>query len=523
MDEDATGTGEGRRVAAMQALRDRQMTEAIALGLAIQQSDAEGKARIEAEALAKAQQQERRKAEVEADAKADALTLGAALVAKEQEAPGYTALLGETRRAAGRVEGMRAAQQRGLTMADDDDLAGAVQSVRQLEAQLETMMRPQSELQQCLALEQREHRKTTAKLLQLGEHDRRSQQRQQRDHMGMEDGATPSQALQDALGLLQLYAKQADAMSDMLRDLPDGEMDSEVHALRRQLEAGEATRQLGASKLEVLLRRGARGQKEMDEHGTREVHALLEQAAEHSRACEQGVERLHAEEKRKRMGRLQEARRALQDLRRDTQGDAEDASLAIPVAPIGAAEDGFSIAIDWVPPVGGGATAYHLQWRERSEQEWVKWVSSVASEKIGEPYYCTKGNLRTHTAYQFRVRAFSAVSQRWGPWSPPSKPTTVRHGKVLPCSPSHAPAPSLHSRTLQRTTMHRSHRLTSLPLFRDQGGIILRIVRRLVGLVLLYGLALLGLLLWYVFVAITKSRDSESYGTLIDDERFSRF
>jgi len=71
--------------------------------------------------------------------------------------------------------------------------------------------------------------------------------------------------------------------------------------------------------------------------------------------------------------------------------------------------------------------------------------------------------------------------------------------------------------------MHRSHRLTSLPLFRDQGGIILRIVRRLVGLVLLYGLALLGLLLWYVFVAITKSRDSESYGTLIDDERFSRF
>ena len=420
MDEDATGTGEGRRVAAMQALRDRQMAEAIALGLAIQQSDAEGKARIEAEALAKAQQQERRKAEVEADAKADALTLGAALVAKEHEAPGYTALLGETRRAAGRVEGMRAAQQRGLTMADDDDLAGAVQSVRRLEAQLETMMRPQSELQQCLALEQREHRKTSAKLLQLGEHDRRSQQRQQRDHEGMEDGATPSQALQDALGLLQLYAKQADAMSDMLRDLPDGEMDSEVHTLRRQLEAAEATRQLGASKLEVLLRRGPQAEKDMDEHGTREVHALLEQAAEHSRACEQGVERLHAEEKRKRMGRLQEARRVLQELRRDTKGDAEDASLAIPVAPIAAAEDGFSIAIDWVPPVGGGATAYHLQWREEQEQEWA---SSAASERIGVPC-CTKGSLRTHTAYQFRVRAFSDVSERWGPWSAPSEPTT---------------------------------------------------------------------------------------------------
>ena len=86
----------------------------------------------------------------------------------------------------------------------------------------------------------------------------------------------------------------------------------------------------------------------------------------------------------------------------------------------------------WAPPLGGGATAYHLQWREQSEQEWVEWASSVASEKIGEPYYCTEGNLRTHTAYQFRVRAFSAVSQRWGPWSPPSKPTTVRHGKVRP-------------------------------------------------------------------------------------------
>ena len=422
MDDDATGTGEGRRAAAMQALRDRQMAEAIALGLAIQQGDAEAKARIEAEALAKAQQQERRKAEVAAEAQADALALGAALMAKEQEAPGYTALLGETRRAAGRVEGMRAAQQRGLTMADDDDLAGAVDSVRRLEAQLEAMMRPQTTLQQCLAQEQREHRKTAAKLLELGERDRRSERRQQRDHAGMEDGVTPAHALQDALGLLGLYAKQAEAMREMLRDLPEGgEMDSEVHALRRQLEEGEATRQLGASKLEVLLRRGPQAQKAMDDHGTREVHALLEEAAECSRACEQAVERLHAEEKRKRVARLQEARRVLQELRRDGQGgEAEDASLALPSAPIGAAEDGFSVAIDWLPPLGGGATAYHLQWREQGEQEWS---SSAASEKIEVPC-CTKGSLRTHVAYQFRVRAFSALSERWGPWSPPSEATT---------------------------------------------------------------------------------------------------
>jgi hypothetical protein len=188
-----------------------------------------------------------------------------------------------------------------------------------------------------------------------------------------------------------------------------------------------------------------------------------------------------------------EAERVLQELCRDTKSDA---SLAIPVAPFTCIGPSRSLARDclvstWAPPVGGGATAYHLQWREQSEQEWVEWASSVASEKIGEPYYCTEGNLRTHTAYQFRVRAFSAVSQRWGPWSPPSKPTTVRHGK---------------------------------------GGIILRIVRRLVSLVLLDGLALLSLHLWVVFDAITKSRDSDSYGTLIDDdgtliddERFSRF
>ena len=45
-------------------------------------------------------------------------------------------------------------------------------------------------------------------------------------------------------------------MGEMLRELPEGELDSEVHALRSQLEQGEATRQLGAAKLEVLLRPG---------------------------------------------------------------------------------------------------------------------------------------------------------------------------------------------------------------------------------------------------------------------------
>ena len=136
-----------------------------------------------------------------------------------------------------------------------------------------------------------------------------------------------------------------------------------------------------------------------------------------------------------------------------------DASLAIPVAPIArrrcpdVGQDSDCLDIDWVPPVGCGATDYHLQWREQPEQElggyiittMTEWASSVASEKIGVPC-CTKGSLRTHTPYQFRVRAFSAVSERWGPWSPPSKPETVRPGKVLP--------PLL---SLAATSMRRAH------------------------------------------------------------------
>ena len=52
----------------------------------------------------------------------------------------------------------------------------------------------------------------------------------------------------------------------------------------------------------------------------------------------------------------------------------------------------------------------------------------MASEKIGEPYYCTDTRCAC-TYVEFRVRAFSAVSQRWGPWSPPSKPTRRGRGK----------------------------------------------------------------------------------------------
>ncbi len=415
MDEDATGTGEGRRAAEMEKLRDRQMAEAIALGLSIQANDAEAKARIEAEAAAKAQQQEKRKSEVHAEAQADALARGAALMAQEEETPGFTALLGETRRAAGRVEGMHAAQQRGVQMAEEEDLTAAVQSVRQLEAQLEGMVRPQSELQQCLELEKREHRRTTAKLRQLLD---------RKDKGGGDEGggalsSGENQAMQDALQLMRLYEKQVHAMQAMLHDVGDSEMDGEVRELHRQLANLQA--QQGASKLESLLRLGPKaGTKD-----AKEATSLLEQAGAAARQCEEGVERVHAEAKRRRMERLQEAKRALHELRRSP--DRPDDKLAIPVAPIAAAEDGFSIAVDWVAPASNAADHYHLQWRERivggrGEDAYTEWASSSASEQIGVPC-CTKGSLRTHVAYQFRVRAFSRVSERWGPWSSPTEPT----------------------------------------------------------------------------------------------------
>ena len=108
-----------------------------------------------------------------------------------------------------------------------------------------------------------------------------------------------------------------------------------------------------------------------------------------------------------------------------------DASLAIPVAPTTVCPfgQGCSIEIDWARPVVASTTVYHLQWREQQEQEWSSW--GEVSENIGRPLFghssepcCTMVGLRTHTAYQFRVCAFN-VSERWGPWSPPSEPTTV--------------------------------------------------------------------------------------------------
>ena len=410
MDDDATGVGAGRRATELQALRDRQMGEAIALGLALAQSDSKQMARAELTMSG-----------------ADALNRGAALAAQEAETPGYTKLLGETRRAAGRVGGMQAAQQRGLQMADDDDVAKAVEAVRKLETQLELMVRPQSELQNALEVEKREHEQTTKKLRQLL--DKKGADKEEKAPLS----ASESQTLADALGLLQLYERQSGAMQAMLKDASATRSDEGAEVLQQQLAKQEGVRRLAAAKLAALLER-AKGRKAagggagdeaevgLNAQEVTELRAAMSSLEQHGGAVrdyEARVEQLHAHAKRQRLERLQEAKQALYELRRDAAAAVPDNALAIPIAPIAAAEDGFSMAIDWVAPESGTADRYHLQWREQGERAWS---SSEASEQIGVPC-CTKGNLRTHAVYEFRVRAHCGGTDRWGPWSPPTQPT----------------------------------------------------------------------------------------------------
>ena len=338
--------------------------------------------------------------------------------------PGFAQLLGKTRKAKKQVDELAVAQQSSDKAADSGDLAHAVQSVRELEAALEQMIRPQAQLQQNLEIEKREHQRTIAKL------------RQVLDKKDKTISPLESQTMQDALSLMQLYEKQVQAMQAMLQDVPDALCDEARH-LKEQLATQESSRQLGAAKLEMLIKHGAGAEEEQfDSKAMQELRTTinsLEQAGATAREIEQKVERVHAEAKHARMHRLQEAKRVLDRMRCEIAAAQPEASLTIPVAPVAAPEDEFSIAVDWVAPEHNVASHYHLQWREqklgasRGEQAYSEWTSTPASERI-QVMCCTKGGLRSHSAYQFRVRAFSSLAKRWGPWSLPSVPTKPKVG-----------------------------------------------------------------------------------------------
>ena len=74
------------------------------------------------------------------------------------------------------------------------------------------MVRPQSELQNALEVEKREHEQTTKKLRQLL--DKKGAEKEEKAPLS----ASESQTLADALGLLQLYEKQGGAMQAMPKD-----------------------------------------------------------------------------------------------------------------------------------------------------------------------------------------------------------------------------------------------------------------------------------------------------------------
>ena len=124
---------------------------------------------------------------------------------------------------------------------------------------------------------------------------------------------------------------------------------------------------------------------------------------------------LQAESKRARITAVLEARAELEKLHMEAVSYEE---LSLPTPPIAAAEDAFSIAVDWLPPESGMAARYHLQWRVLGES---KWSSSSASEQIKVPC-CTKGHLKTSDSYEFRVRAADGDGV-WGPWSKPTQAT----------------------------------------------------------------------------------------------------
>ena len=144
-----------------------------------------------------------------------------------------------------------------------------------------------------------------------------------------------------------------------------------------------------ASQLSELMARDTSAKLNEDDHALlRQLTSELKGQQEQAEMREAQITWLQAESKRARLTALLEARAELERLHEDAlAGD----QLVLPATPIAAAEDAFSIAVDWLAPESGAAERYHLQWRSDDDRTWQ---SSAASEKINVTC-CTKGHLRT--------------------------------------------------------------------------------------------------------------------------------
>lgn len=224
--------------------------------------------------------------------------------------------------------------------------------------------------------------------------------------------------IKDVMEVLRRHLKRGKVMQKMLDDVDnsaDRAAQERADQVQHDIEREEDIIGALADRLQVLVTRDSDATLTKDETKLlRQLTEELKHQQEQAEMREAQIAWLKAESKRARITAVFEARAELEKMH--DEAVALD-SLELPTRPIAAAEDAFSISVDWLPPESGLAARFHLQWRIAGES---KWTSSAASEQIKVPC-CTKGHLRTGEAYEFRVRAANDAGV-WGAWSKPSEP-----------------------------------------------------------------------------------------------------
>ncbi|KAL3898479.1 MAG: hypothetical protein SGPRY_012833 [Prymnesium sp.] len=293
-------------------------------------------------------------------------------------------------------------------------LQGALSRVQQMAEELKSLGDPQDELEAALERERRAHARTTKKLADL-------LHKRQKEEGGQESGSNEEsesqlQQVRGGLQLLQLQAKSSLAMEALLNELaPDAagsEMEAACDEISRQLSASEVVRSECTRGLRAVLDKQRLGADDLPV--LRQLLKELSSEQESCRAREAQLRAIHAEAARTRLRRLHEARARFEEMSEAAKAGG-NLNLELPCAPIAAARDETSIALDWLPPRSPSCSLYQLQWRELGSEEWL---STEGSSRLSVPC-CAKAGLRAHTRYEFRVRA--GEGGVWGAWSHPSE------------------------------------------------------------------------------------------------------
>ena len=311
------------------------------------------------------------------------------------------------------------------------ELRNALERVKDVEAQLESLSRPQQELEKKLALEKEQHQRTTEQLIGLLRAKREPEQQldgpSQIPQAQQPLAPEPiSEELRNSIrtnfeDLMAVQDEQDQAMEALLAEVTPENGDGKIAEISRQLQQelhkDEAVRQEYAAAFKKLT-----NSESLDLESLAQVRALMGRMQDKQaeiKARKTRMDCLHAESRRVRLVRLHEAKRKLEALQAEALINLPAPHLEIPCAPVAAAEDETSICVDWLPPAASNVTMYHLQWRAIGTPDWE---SSEASERLTVPC-CTKGRLLLSTPYEFRVRAYSADGT-WGGFTKASEPAT---------------------------------------------------------------------------------------------------